>query len=302
MHLCHLSSVCLPQVPRTVFIKPADTIRAALALDQSVSSLDRSVGATGSVVPDFHAYCTLVDPSKNHNKFYTLQIVEAGGLFYLFKKWGRIGSAGQCSLTPAEGNSSKATIVREFHKTFKSKTGVDWAHRAGYSAQNKYQFHKGESKAVTSSVSVPTTAHACCLLGLFDEAIQLARQELDLRPSSSDTIQNLGYVTLARRALEESECMLRRAVKIPGTTMLAYANLGLCLSLQRGRSRLKEEKEVEELIAKVKGSAEVTRHQGAIWQYRNNLAKVWELDAADDDTGELIEDVVIVNDFASRLA
>lgn len=44
------------------------------------------MGETGRVVDSWDAYLTLTDHSRNVNKYYCLQIVQAGGLFYLFKR------------------------------------------------------------------------------------------------------------------------------------------------------------------------------------------------------------------------
>ena len=68
-----------------------------------------------------------------------------------------------------------------------------------------------------------------------------------------------------------------------------------------GGGEVKFSNEAVALITKAKGKFVLTRHQGGIWQYRNNLAKVWDEDAADDEIGGLANDVVVVRAFAVAL-
>jgi poly [ADP-ribose] polymerase 2/3/4 len=128
-------------------------VSSANNMDAAVSSLNRSVGDSGAVEGDFNAYCTLVDAATNANKYYRLQIVKAASKYYLFKKWGRIGTAGQCSLTPEAGSADNSAIVTEFEKTFKSKTGVAWVQRSSSSAvPGKYTYHKDNGASGASVV------------------------------------------------------------------------------------------------------------------------------------------------------
>lgn len=312
---------------------PAQGKAAGTLLDPAVSSMNRAVGEHGVLVGEYHSHCTLIDPKNNARKEYRLQLVQAQGRFYVFKRWGRIGSAGQCSLTPEGGNADKASLVNDFKRVFKSKTGVAWAQRDTHSTEGKYQ-HGSVPKAddvlaaATSGsgggsalselnlirqagASDPTTAaYQLALRGLFDEGIGFARIAVDQSPDNGLCLSNLGYFCLARRAFGEAEVMLKKAVSLG--TGYGTINLGLCLALRTktkkkkskappraGVGKVKFSKAVAAIVAKAKGCH--SGYQGVIWQYRNNLAKVWEEDAADDETGGLANDVMVVRAFATAL-
>jgi predicted DNA-binding WGR domain protein len=301
-------------VPKKAKKAAATTKTVGISLDPAVSSMSRSVGNHGSVVGDYHAYCTFVDAAKNTNKEYRIQLVQAQGRFYLFKRWGRIGTGGQCSLTPEGGNPNVASLVKEFSRVFKSKTGVAWDQRgSSVAVRGKYQQQmSGPTAAAATHSELGTNdpdhaAHQLALRGLFDEGITFARIAVDRSPNSSTSLSNLGYYSLARRAFAEAEVMLRRAVDMPGASLIVFANLGLCLALRGGcvvtvrPGCYKFSNEVTALIAQIKGEPTLTLHQGAVWQYRNNLAKSWQEDADDDETGKLANDVAIVRAFATAL-
>ena len=335
------------QLPTSTQTTPTVAARKTLQstgsrLDPAVSSMNRAVGEHGVLVGDYHSYCTLIDPGNNARKEYRLQLVQAQGCFYVFKRWGRIGSAGQCSLTPEGGNADKASAAKEFKRVFKSKTGVAWAQRGTHSTTGKYQHGADDVLAAATGggtaggstaqselerirqagASDPTnTAHQLALRGLFDEGIGFARTAVDRFPDNGVCLSNLGYFCLARRAFAEAEVMLKKAVSLG--TGHGEVNLGLCLALRTKQSKaptkkskaspragagagaggttgkVKFSKAVAAIIAKTKGSH--SGYHGEVWQYRNNLAKVWGEDAADDETGELANDVMVVRAFATAL-
>merc|ERR1711959_635721 len=59
----------------------------------------------------------------NNNKFYRGQLLEAGGKYYSWTRWGRVGEPGQNALA---GPTSKADAMKAFEKKFKDKTGHNW--------------------------------------------------------------------------------------------------------------------------------------------------------------------------------
>ena len=219
-------------------------------------------------------------------------------------------------------------MAKEFERVFKSKTGVAWAQRgASGPVQGKYQHGsvpEADGVAVATGGSAPSelqmirqagasnpsnAAHQLALRGLFDEGISFARLAVDRSPNGATDKSNLGYFCLARQAFGEAEAMLKQSVALSDLP-LSVANLGLCLALRAkkgkassrgGGGEVKFSNEVAALIAKAKGKSTLTAHQGGIWQYRNNLAKVWEQDAADDESGGLANDVVVVRAFAAAL-
>jgi poly [ADP-ribose] polymerase len=64
----------------------------------------------------------------NNNKFYRGQVVCAGGRFYSWTRWGRVGEPGQNNL---DGPSDVGSAIAAFEKKFKDKTGYAWAGNQG---------------------------------------------------------------------------------------------------------------------------------------------------------------------------
>lgn len=62
---------------------------------------------------------------NNNNKFYRGQVLVAGGRFYSWTRWGRVGESGQNSLEGPYGSADPA--IDHFGKKFKDKTSYKWA-------------------------------------------------------------------------------------------------------------------------------------------------------------------------------
>jgi poly [ADP-ribose] polymerase len=69
------------------------------------------------------------DVKDNHNKFYIIQLIEAGGKFSLWTHWGRVGEPGQFKL---ESGTSKDSAFKLFSAKFRQKTGVGWPDRVSH--------------------------------------------------------------------------------------------------------------------------------------------------------------------------
>ena len=96
--------------------------------------------------------CTLnqTDLRANNNKYYILQLLENDSNnndFVIFTRWGRLGNKGT---TKVLKYSSSLPAIREFEKTFKSKTGNFWSNRNNFQKKSgKYymsQIDYGEDK------------------------------------------------------------------------------------------------------------------------------------------------------------
>jgi predicted DNA-binding WGR domain protein len=76
------------------------------------------------------AMLVLVDPAKNHDKFFVLQCIErAGGNnnnYCVYSRWGRTGTAGQ-ALQQDFDDAGAAQQV--FEAKFRQKTGLSWSER-----------------------------------------------------------------------------------------------------------------------------------------------------------------------------
>lgn len=88
------------------------------------------------------AMLVLVDPSKNMEKYYVLQMVHLdaptdGGSFVVYTRWGRTGTSGQ-ALT--ETFESEEDARKKFMDTFEKKTGTTWDLRLTVVFDDKYHF------------------------------------------------------------------------------------------------------------------------------------------------------------------
>lgn len=84
----------------------------------------------------------LVDPAKNMDKFYILQLIEcADGTFVVYTRWGRTGTSGQ-ALEQRFRSEEKDGAVSCFEKKFEEKSGLYWGNRSDPFVGNKYRYIK----------------------------------------------------------------------------------------------------------------------------------------------------------------
>ena len=69
----------------------------------------------------------LIDPRCNHRKFYELrawQMPPDGGEFFLFRRWGRIGTQGQTKL---ESFNSEGALLSTYHSLLNNKSAKGYS-------------------------------------------------------------------------------------------------------------------------------------------------------------------------------
>ena len=79
--------------------------------------------AGAQVVEDYGYLGNQVDIGNNNNKFFRGQVLQAGGSFFSWTRWGRVGEPGQNKL---DGPMGKAEAIAAFKKKFKDKTTHQW--------------------------------------------------------------------------------------------------------------------------------------------------------------------------------
>ncbi|CAJ1941075.1 unnamed protein product [Cylindrotheca closterium] len=87
------------------------------------------------------AMLALVNPAKNSDKFYILQLVEEENVdnkFHLYMRWGRTGTSGQAQIEDFD-DFDKAYAA--FDEKFKAKTKLPWAERQEAAAQDETHYH-----------------------------------------------------------------------------------------------------------------------------------------------------------------
>jgi predicted DNA-binding WGR domain protein len=67
---------------------------------------------------------TNIGGGANNNKFYIIQVLESGGKYFAWTRWGRVGDEGQNKLQPC---ANQAKAVQEFEKKFREKTGNNYS-------------------------------------------------------------------------------------------------------------------------------------------------------------------------------
>jgi len=100
---------------------------------------------TGLSVVDDHSVKliqTHLEGGSNNNKFYIIQVLEGGGKYFAWNRWGRVGEPGQSKLQACGG---LAQAAQEFEKKFREKTQNPWSQRASFKPVNgKYHIVETE--------------------------------------------------------------------------------------------------------------------------------------------------------------
>ncbi len=107
----------------------ASAASAGKKLNIPVDSVCPLAGA--SVHEDYDCMLNQTNIGANNNKFYVIQLLEKGGKFYAWTRWGRVGEDGQNALL---GPSDFAKALKAFQAKFKDKTKNAWEERASFKA------------------------------------------------------------------------------------------------------------------------------------------------------------------------
>ena len=91
----------------------------------------RALGKGARVVGDYACVLNQTNLGANNNKFYILQAVQdAGGAYYVFTRWGRVGLDGKYACT--KPFTSRTVACTLFEGVFLKKTGNAWHARATF--------------------------------------------------------------------------------------------------------------------------------------------------------------------------
>src|SRR5262245_36985663 len=104
-------------MPKASTRKPAAASATAVAVAPAPKAVVIPVdehcplSGKGKVVDEWDAMLNQTNIGANNNKFYVIQLVEAGGKFYAWTRWGRVGEVGQSALL---GNGTRADAEKSF--------------------------------------------------------------------------------------------------------------------------------------------------------------------------------------------
>ena len=82
-----------------------------------------------SVHEDYDCMLNQTNIGANNNKFYVIQLLEKGGKYYAWTRWGRVGEDGQNALI---GPVDLGKALKAFQAKFKDKTKNAWEDRADF--------------------------------------------------------------------------------------------------------------------------------------------------------------------------
>ncbi|KAF1998535.1 PARP-domain-containing protein [Amniculicola lignicola CBS 123094] len=85
----------------------------------------------------YDASLNQTNAGKNNNKFYRVQLVQQGGKYYTWTRWGRVGDFGQSAML---GGGSLADALKNYEKKFKDKSGLKWDDRGDDPKKGKYAY------------------------------------------------------------------------------------------------------------------------------------------------------------------
>lgn len=137
------------------FRSTAEALRAAPAGDRIIRvdpscPLSRNPGI--QVHEDYDCTLNQTNIGNNNNKFYIIQLLEEGGRFSCWNRWGRVGEAGQSKMSHF---SCLEDAKKDFKKKFWEKTKNKWEERDHFVAHpNKYTLIEVQGEAETQEAVV----------------------------------------------------------------------------------------------------------------------------------------------------
>ncbi len=108
--------------------------------------------SSAKVHEDYDAMLNQTNIGANNNKFYVIQVLEAGGKYYAWNRWGRVGEPGQTALKGPYPQAASA--IKDFEAKFKDKSSNNWANRKAFKpAAGKYTLIEIERSADASKAA-----------------------------------------------------------------------------------------------------------------------------------------------------
>lgn len=211
---------------RKMLIKAGGAVEESSGLDATTHIHCQAGRPSGA----YSATLSMSDVTSGHNSFYVLQLLkdDAGPNFYLFRRWGRIG-------TSIGGNTKKeykdeTKAVQDFCNVFRDKTGNSWSQGirtgAGFrKVPGKFSLvetdytdlkattacKKSESNGTSASAAIDLTAEGAAEASSVPERVQklishwfdIEQLEVALQELEIDT-QKMPLGKLSRASLQRS--------------------------------------------------------------------------------------------------
>lgn len=129
---------------------------------------------------------TNIDGNSNNNKYYLIQVLEGGGKFHAWNRWGRIGESGSNAM---KTYPTAAAAIKDFESKFSAKSGNKWA--------NRDDFHAVKGKYIIVETEETEGGGSSAPMGKLTEAqigkgqAVLEKIEAALKKGNKDTLATL---------------------------------------------------------------------------------------------------------------
>lgn len=120
-----------PQKPKDAFTSAKEALKAAAPEKRGKRKVDEHWGMSGEIYEDYDCMLNQTNIGHNNNKYYVIQLIQAGKNYYTWTRWGRVGEPGQ---NKASTFTSLEPAIKEFEKKFKDKTKNNWSDRENFVA------------------------------------------------------------------------------------------------------------------------------------------------------------------------
>lgn len=146
------------------------------------------------VVDDYSVTLNQTNVGANNNKFYIIQVLEGGGAYYAWNRWGRVGDDGQNKLLPC---STKEQAVKEFGKKFREKTTNSWENRSSFTAvKGKYTLVETEESGGGGQDQAPMGKLSEAQIGKGQAVLQKLGAALSRKNASQVTEMSSEFYSL----------------------------------------------------------------------------------------------------------
>jgi|Transcript_52970 predicted DNA-binding WGR domain protein len=159
-------------------------------------NVDQHVPSGWQVYEDYTVKLNQTHVDANNNKFYMIQVLENGGKYASWNRWGRVGEPGQNKLSPFQGNVQAA--IKDFEKKFRDKTQNSWSDRSSFKPVNgKYSIVETED-ADGGGDSAPMGKLTEAQIGKGQKVLDVLEGELQKKSPNRTQIDKLSseYYTL----------------------------------------------------------------------------------------------------------
>lgn len=125
----------------------------------------------------------------NNNKFYIIQVLEGGGKYYAWNRWGRVGEDGQNKLMPCP---TADLAIKDFEKKFREKTSNQWANKDSFKAVNgKYHIVETEDSGGGGQDQAPMGKLTEAQIGKGQAVLEQIQAELKKKGTDAKKLEVL---------------------------------------------------------------------------------------------------------------